>query len=377
MIIGVPRETHRHEHRVGLNPFAVSRLVRQGHSVVVESGAGQAAHFTDENYKQSGARIVYSGEEAHKRADLVCSVGLISPDEVDQIGRGSTICAFHHLAVASRETIQRLTALEATVVGYEIIEDARGDRPVLIPMSDMAGQMAVNLGAHYLQNEEGGRGILLGNVSGIPPATVVILGAGTAGHAAARQALAHGAHVIVIDMDPAKLRLLHREFSGGVVTVLAGFDRLERYTAIADVLIGAVLIPGGRAPFLITEKMVQGMKPGSFICDLSIDQGGCVETSRPTSIADPVFKKHGVIHYCVPNMTANVARTASRALAHGALPYVMAIASRGLEQALRDTPGLAAGLYMLRGKLVNATVGEIHDIPSLPWERALEGGAGS
>ncbi|MGD8376499.1 MAG: alanine dehydrogenase, partial [Acidobacteriota bacterium] len=172
MIIGVPRETHRHEHRVGLNPFAVSRLVRQGHSVVVESGAGQAAHFTDENYKQSGARIVYSGEEAHKRADLVCSVGLISPDEVDQIGRGSTICAFHHLAVASRETIQRLTALEATVVGYEIIEDARGDRPVLIPMSDMAGQMAVNLGAHYLQNEEGGRGILLGNVSGIPPATV-------------------------------------------------------------------------------------------------------------------------------------------------------------------------------------------------------------
>ncbi len=358
MVIGVPRETHRLEHRVGLTPFGVARLTEHGHTVVVERRAGDAAHFKDLDYERAGAQIVYSSEEAYLRADVVCRVGQLSADEIELVRHGSVICGFHHVAVATRAEIERLMNLEATLVGYEVIRDRHGDLPVLIPFSEMAGQMAVHLAAHYLQNEAGGRGVLVGNVPGVPPPTLVVLGAGTAGHAAARQGIASGAHVIVMDADLRKLATLHREFGGQVTTVVATEDRLRKFTSIADVVIGAVLIPGARAPFLVTEAMVREMKPGSVVIDISIDQGGCVETSRPTTLANPTYVVHDVVHYCVPNMTANIARTASRALANAALPYLSAIAGRGLDGALRDDPGLAEGVYMYRGHMVRAGVAQ-------------------
>lgn len=363
MIIGVPKETHRHEHRVGLNPFAVSRLTRQGHEVLIERAAGETSRFADRDYEKQGGKIVFSTEEIYGRADVVTRVGVIASDELDVLKRGSIICSFHHLAVAPRRTIDRLMELEATLIGYEIIRDRHGDLPVLIPFSEMAGQMAVSIAAHYLQNEEKGRGVLIGNVTGVPPPTVLILGAGTAGHAAARQALATGAHVIVLDADLRKLRRINHEHAGKIVTAVPGMDRLEKYTTIADVVIGAILIPGGRAPFLVTEEMVRAMKPGSVVVDVSIDQGGCIETSRPTSIADPTFVVHDVVHYCVPNMTANVARTASRALANAALPYLMELAGNGLETTLRRDPDMARGVYLYRGRLVNRRTAETHAIP--------------
>jgi alanine dehydrogenase len=371
MIIGVPRETHRHEHRVGLTPLAATRLVQHGQTVLVEKEAGLTAHFSDREYQQGGAQIVYDTEEVYKRADMICRVSVISPQELDLLKPDVTICGFLHLAVASREMASRLMDLRTTLIGYEIIRDLYGDLPVLVPFSEMAGQMSVHIAAHYLQNEVGGRGVLIGNVTGVPPATVLILGAGTVGSAATRQALASGAHVIIMDAELAKLRALNSEFAGQVVTVMGDLDRLEKYTAIADVVIGAVLIPGSRAPFVVTENMVKAMKPGSVIIDVSIDQGGCVETSRPTTLDHPTFITHGVVHYCVPNMTANVARTASRALSAAGIPYIMDMSGRGLEGALRNNFGLAAAVYMYKGIMVNEGSGATLGIPTTPLHKLL------
>ncbi len=354
MLIGVPRETGRHERRVALTPWAVGHLTRLGHAVLVEAGAGNGALFTDREYEEAGAKIVYSRDEAFKRADLVCGVAVVTVGELDLLKAESVLCGFHHLAVVPRATVDRLRGLRVTTVDYELVEDEDGGRPLLTPMSEMAGEMAVFVAAHYLQNSEGGRGILLGAVPGIAPPTVVILGAGTVGRAAALRAQAIGAHVIVMDDRIEKLRALKRWVGQQIVTQLATPDRLERYTAIADVLIGAILIPGARAPFLVTEDMVRGMRAGSVIIDVSIDQGGCVETSRPTTLDNPTYTLHDVVHYCVPNMTANVARTASRALSDVLLAPVSAMAAHGIEAALRTEPGLAAGVSLFRGEVVHA-----------------------
>jgi alanine dehydrogenase len=374
MFIGVPRETHRLEHRVGLSPYAVSRLSHYGHTVIVEKEAGLTARFSDSEYEAVGAQIVFSSEEAYKRADLICRVGVLSKEELDLLKPGLIICAFHHLAVTPREDVERLSELETTIIGYEIIEDQQGGHPILAPMSEMAGQMAVHVAAHYLQNSAGGRGILLGNVPGVAPPTVLILGAGSVGYTAARHALASGAHVIVVDEDLTKLRTLSRDFAGQVVTAVAGMKQLGRLTSIADVVIGAILVPGAHAPILVTEEMVKAMKVGSVILDLSIDQGGCVETSRPTTLDDPTFIVHDVIHYCVPNMTANVARTASRALANAVLPTLKNVMRNGLGGALADDAGLAAGVYMYKGKMVNEKVGAILGVPTTPLADLVDEG---
>ena len=365
MLIGVPRETHRHEHRVGLTPFLVQRLVGVGHTVYVERGAGDAAHFSDDHFKDAGAQIVYAADEVYQRADMVCRVGLLTAPEIELLRRGSVVCAFHHLAVQPEENVRRLMEMETTLIGYEIIQDAAGMLPVLTPFSEMAGRMVVHLAAWYLQTEAGGRGILLGDVPGVPPPTVLILGAGTVGAAAARDASAMGAHVVVLDDNIAKLRQLAHCCCSRVVTAMATPHLLGHYTRIADVIVGAVLIPGERAPYLITEEMVRGMKSGGVIIDVSIDQGGCVETSRPTPLDAPTFKAHGVIHYCVPNMTANIPRTASRALSGAAYPYLMAIAERGLEDALREDPGLARGVFLYRGQRVQRTAEDTEHPPLL------------
>jgi len=371
MIIGVPREIHRHEHRVGLTPLAAACLIRQGQTVLIEKEAGLTAHFSDRDYQKAGAQIVYDTEEVYKRADIVCRVSMLPPQELNLLKPGTILCGFHHLAIAPRETVTKLMDLHTTLIGYEIIRDIHGELPVLVPFSEMAGQMVVHIAAHYLQNEEGGRGVLIGNVTGVPPATILVLGAGTVGSTAARLALASGAHVIVFDADLSKLRAMSRELGRQAVTVMGGLDHLERYTSIADVVIGAVLVPGARAPFIFSEEMVKAMKPGSVIIDVSIDQGGCVATSRPTTLDRPTFVMHHVVHYCVPNMTANIARTASRALANAAIPYVAELSSRGVEEILRADPGLAAGVYMYKGKVVKEGIGSTLGIPAQPLAQLL------
>jgi alanine dehydrogenase len=304
-------------------------------------------------------------------------VGRPSTAELDLLKPGGVILAFQHLAVIPRENIDRFMELESTLIGYEIIQDASGDFPVLNPFSEMAGQMAVPLAAHYLQTEKGGRGILIGNVPGVPPATVLILGAGTVGRAAARSALGDGAHVLVVDDDLAQLRALSRELIGRPHTAIATEERLARYSEIADVVIGAVLVPGERAPYLITEEMVGNMKPGSVIIDVSIDQGGCVETSRPMTLERPTFVQHGVVHYCVFNMTSNVPRTASRVLTNAALPYLKAVAQKGVIQALRDDPALAGGVFLYEGQMVHPALGEHFGIASTPLADLLGEEAGA
>jgi alanine dehydrogenase len=374
MLIGLPRETRRHEHRVGLNPFAVSRLTEAGHTVLVEKNAGADSHFTDRNFTDVGGQIVYDAEEIYQRSDLMCGVSVRSVDEIERVKPGSILASFQHLAVASRAAVKRLMELETTVIGYELIRDAKDNLPVLYPISEMAGRMAVYTAAHLCQNESGGRGILLGSIPGVAPATVLILGAGTVGRTAAKQALAVGAHVIILDTDLTKLQEINEYLESRAVTIVGGSVRLERYTSFADVVIGAVLVPGARPPLLITEEMVRAMKNGSVIIDASIDQGGCVETSRPTTLGDPVFMAHGVLHYCVPNMTSNIARTASRALASAALPYLVSLAGKGLDTALLEDPGLAEGVLIYRGRLVNQQVGEALGIEAEPIAGLLKGG---
>ncbi len=371
MVIGVPKEIHRQENRVGLSPFAVSKLTAEGHTVYVEKGAGVAAHFTELDFEAAGAQIVYGPEEPYHRADLVCRVSRPSTEELDLLKPGGVIIAFQHLAVIPRENVDRFIELKTTLIGYEVIEDETGDFPVLNPFSEMAGQMAIPLATHYLQTTKGGRGILIGNVPGVPSATVLIIGAGTVGTAAARSALGDGAHVLVVDDDMARLRALSRELMGRPHTAIATDDRLSRYSEIADVVIGAVLLPGERAPHLITEEMVKKMKQGSVIIDVSVDQGGCVETTRPTTLDRPTFLQHGVVHYCVPNMTANVPRTASRVLANCALPYVKALAKKGLRATLLDDRALARGVFTYEGQMVHRGLGEHFGIPSTPLEDLL------
>jgi alanine dehydrogenase len=375
VIIGVPHETERLEHRVGLTPFAVARLVAQGHVVVVERGAGAEARFKDSHYTEAGAEIVYTAEEIYKRADLVCQVGGVPRGRLDLLKRGSLLCGFHHLAVAPRPMLEKLMALEATLIGYEIVADENGDRPILLPMSDLAGQMAIHVAAELLQIQAGGRGILLGNTPGVPAATVLILGAGQVGTVAARLAAALGAHVLVMDADLRKLQRLSAAVHGRVETALMGEVQLARFVGFADVLIGAVLNPGERTPFLVSEAMVRSMKAGSVIVDVSIDQGGCVETSRPTMLDQPTYRVHDVVHYCVPNMTSDIARTASRVMSDAAMPYLLEIAERGLEAALSRDAGLARGLYLYRGRPVHDAVAELMGVPCEPLGSLLPRGS--
>jgi alanine dehydrogenase len=364
MYIGVPKEIHRHEHRVGLTPFAVSQLCAEGHTIFVEQGAGDEAFFSDRDFEEAGARIVYGREEPYHRSDLVCRVSRPSTEELDLLKPGGVIAAFQHLAVIPDENMARFMEADSTLIAYELIQDETGDFPVLNPFSEMAGQMAIPLAAHNLQAERGGRGILIGNVPGVPPATVLILGAGTVGTMAARSALGDGAHVLVVDDDMHKLRTLSRELIGRPVTAICTEERLARYSAIADVVIGAVLVPGERAPYLLTEQMVKDMKDGSVIIDVSIDQGGCVETSRPMTLEQPTFVQHGVVHYCVGNMTANVPRTASRVLTNVALPFVKAVAKAGVAGAIKNDTALASGICLFKGKMVNRALGEHFGLPT-------------
>jgi alanine dehydrogenase len=351
--IGIPKETPRYEHRVGLTPFGVSKLSSLGCEILVERDAGRESHFSDQDFTGAGALVVYDADEIWGRADLVCKVAPISEQEAHVLRPGATVCGFQHVSVMSAETLRALADRQATLLAYEAVENAHGTHPIRRALSEVAGQMVLPWAAYLLQHEQKGRGLVLGNVPGIAPSTVVILGAGALGWTAARRAIALGAHVIVLDDDLAQLRRAMDHGCENAVTAVTTERNLSRFIPIADVVIGAAAARRGRAPFLVSESMVRGMKPGSVILDLAIDEGGGVETSRPTTLQDPTFQEHGVTHFCVPNLTSNAPRTASRALALATISYLSRIAEAGLEGALRLDPGLARGVAMYRGKVVH------------------------
>jgi alanine dehydrogenase len=371
MIIGVPLERDPTENRVSLTPAGTRTLVHAGHVVVVESGAGRLSRFADDEYGAAGAHLVFDREEVFGRADLVMKVTGLQPRELALLRERQIVFGFHHLAAVTREHLNALLRRGVTLIGFEITEDASGDVPILHAMSEIAGQLAVTVAAHRLQTRGGGRGILLGGSTGIPPAHVVILGAGVAGTWAARTALGNGAQVTLLDTRLGALRRAEEIFGRRVVTEVAHLFSIIRGVSYADVLVGAILQRGERTPHAVTRAMVGGMKQGAVIIDVSIDQGGCVETSRPTTLEDPVFVEQGIIHYAVPNMASAVARTASLALTYAALPFVRTLADLGLEAALAREEGLARGVYAYRGTLVSAGVARAFGMRSDPLASVL------
>jgi alanine dehydrogenase len=349
MNIGILKEDPRRERRVVLTPAGVQALMSSGHQVFVEKNAGEASHFSDEKYQAVGGSIVYSSDEVFGRSNLLLKISSLTESDCQKLVDSQTIFSFLHLAVAPTKVMDVLLQKRICAVGYELIEDENGDLPILQIMGEIAGQMTSNIAARFLESHNSGRGIVMGGITGIPPATVVIIGAGTVGQAAARMALGTGAEVIVLDKDLSRLRSLENRFNYRVMTSLANEYNIRKSLQFADVVIGAVLIKGERAPHVVTEDMVKSMKPGSIIIDVSIDQGGCFATSRPTTLESPTYVWHDVIHYCVPNMPANVSRTATFGLTNALLPYLQLIALKSLDGALRENHGLVQGVCTFKG----------------------------
>jgi len=356
--IGIPVERSSSERRVALTPAGVERLVRRGNRVFVERWAGQGAGFTDDEYVKAGAQLSYSAEEVYGRADLLLKVLSPTPDEIALLPIGKMLMSFLQPGVMPRQGFHDLLERRLFAVAMELIEDRPGNAPILTAMSELAGPMSIQIAAHLLLSSGGGRGVLLGGAPGIPPAVVVILGAGAVGTTAARTALGNGAQVVVLDRDLERLRQIDSRFGPAVTTMFADARNVGRASAFADVMIGAAAIRGDRTPMVVTEEMVRKMRPGSVILDLSIDQGGCVEGIRPTSIAEPTYIRHDVVHYAVANMPANVARTATYALTNVILPYAREIAAQGIEAACAADHGLRRGCVTASGKCLRPRLAE-------------------
>ncbi len=350
MYVGIPKERRPFEYRVGLPPAGVRLFAEHDHPVYVERGAGEGAGFSDDDYIQAGATIAYSLEEVYGRADLVLKFARPTKEELEMMHPGQAVAGFLHLAAARQDKIDRMLRLEITAIAYEQVEEENGYRPILTPLSQIGGRMAMQVAARLLQNDHGGRGILLGGVAGVPSAEVVILGAGNVGTTAAEAFTAAGAHITILDVDLRRLQQVQARVHAPLVTMLSTPHNIGRAVAYADVLVGAVLVPGQRAPIVVTRQMVAAMKPRSIIIDMSIDQGGCVETSRPTTYASPTYEEEGVIHFCVPNVSGVLGRTATHALYSGAYPYLLAIAEQGLEAAIANVPALEQGLNIYKGE---------------------------
>jgi alanine dehydrogenase len=349
MNFGVIRERGAFDRRVGLTPPIVRRLAGAGNTVWVEAGAGLGAMYSDDEYIRAGAQIAYSPAEVIQRSDLVSKIGRPTQDELGCARPATAIVAFYHMAVADRALLDRIAERSLTAIGCEVIQQDDGSLPVLAAVSEVAGQMTATIAAHLLRSSSGGRGILLGGTPGVPPARVVVLGAGAVGFAAVRRAAAAGARVTAFDRDPAKLRHVMNHVPG-VETCLSDVDAITEAVASADIVIGAILEAGIRTPHIVTRPMVERMKPGSAIIDVAIDQGGCVETSRLTTLAEPTFVHKGVTHFCVPNFTADLGRTSSIAIAQAVLPYLLSLAKYGVEGAIEKCPDLKRGVYSLRGR---------------------------
>lgn len=353
MNIGIPKERRPYECRVGLSPAGVLTLVQEGHHVYVEHEAGSNAGFTDADYEQAGAVIAYAPDEVFGRADLLLKVARPLEDELDMLRPGAMLAGFLHLASARMAKLQVLLDKQITAIAFEQVTAPDGSLPLLRPFSQIGGAMAAQIAARLLQNNWGGKGILMGGVPGVPPAEAVILGAGVVGTYATQTFLGMGAHVTVIDHSLRSLQLLWDRFPH-VVTLISTPRNIERSVAYADVVVGAVLVPGERTPILVTRDMVQSMRPRSVIMDVSIDGGGCVETSRPTTHEHPVYIEEGILHYCVPNMPGAVARTATHAFANAAMPYISLIAGGGLEAVLVN-PSIEAAVNTYKGEIRHLT----------------------
>ncbi|MCU0310746.1 MAG: alanine dehydrogenase [Acidimicrobiales bacterium] len=356
LVVGVPRERKAEEHRVALTPDGVRELSQHGVEVLVEAGAGVDSSIPDDHYRRAGATVIDDPDELWSRAELVCKVKEPLAAEFRHFRPGLVLFTYLHLA-AYPAVADALVAGGVTAVGYETVTDRHGALPLLAPMSEVAGRMSIQVGAHLLERHNGGRGVLLGGVPGVRPAQVAVLGAGTVGWNAAWMAAGLQAEVQLLDRDIDRLRQADHIQMGRITTLTSNRGVVERIVAEADLVIGAVLVPGGRAPTLVTEEMVAGMKAGSVIIDIAIDQGGCVETSRETTHADPVFEDHGVLHYAVGNMPGAVPHTSTRALTNATLPYLVALARLGPAAAVREDAGLAAGVNVAGGTVVNPAVG--------------------
>jgi alanine dehydrogenase len=357
MKIGVPKEIKVHEYRVGLVPAAVRELVAAGHEVLVERAAGSGVGFDDAAYEAVGARIAADARAVFAAADLVVKVKEPQLVECAMLRPGQVLFTYLHLA-ADRPQAEALMRSGAHAIAYETVTARDGSLPLLTPMSEVAGRMSVQVGATLLHKSAGGRGMLLGGVPGVAPAKVVILGGGVSGTAAAEIACGMRADVTVIDKSLPRLRELDGLFGGRLKTVFSTAASIETAVASADLLIGAVLVPGAAAPRLVTRAMIKAMRPGAVVVDIAIDQGGCIETSRPTTHADPTYVEEGVVHYCVTNMPGAVAQTSTLALNNATLPYVRALANDGFEAACGKDPGLAAGLNVSQGRIVHSAVAE-------------------
>lgn len=355
MNICIPRERRDTEYRVGLTPAGVKLLTQAGHVCYIEHDAGVGSGFSDYDYQLAGARIAYRGDEVYGRADLLLKVSRPTVEEFEWLREGSILAGFLHLASARPDKVQALLDDKITAIGYEIIQDANGNLPVLKTISQVAGRMIPQVAAMLSQNNYGGKGILLSGVPGVPAANVAILGAGTLGQNAARTFLGMGATVHLLDHDLSRLQIVeqHLAHMGGLITMVSHDFNVEKVCKFADVLVGAVYVPGARSPILVTREMVQTMRPRSLIMDLSIDQGGCVETSRPTTHSKPTYLDEDVLHYCVPNMTGVLGRTATHALNNATWPFVTLIADLGLDIAIQQSPALAKGIYTHQGEIVN------------------------
>jgi alanine dehydrogenase len=350
--IGVPRELAPGESRVALAPHAVYELTRAGHRVLVGAGAGEASSIADEQYEEAGAVVVGEAGRVYEKSELVVKVYGPVEEEYDLLREGLILFSFLSLPV-NPSLMQALLDSRCVAVAMETIRDARGRLPVLAPMSEIAGRLTPQIGAHYLQHQSGGRGILLGGSVGVRPGRVVILGCGIVGSAAARVSSGLGARVVVVDRDLDRLRHLEELGLRGVATLAASTMAIKDAALEADLLIGAILVVGARTPALVDRATVEGMKEGSVIVDVDVDQGGCVETSRPTTLEDPTFVEAGVIHYCVKNVPAAVPITATRALSNALLPYVREVAGRGLADAVNSDPGLGRGVAVAEGRVVD------------------------
>ena len=367
MLIGSPKEIKNHEHRIGLVPSSVSALVNQDHEVIIEKKSGMAIGYTDEDYIRAGASIADSAEEVFAKADMIVKVKEPQPNECKMLRENQVLFTFLHLAPDPVQA-KGLMDSKCTAIAYETVTDFCGHLPLLSPMSEVAGKMATQVGAWMLEKNQGGRGVLLGGVPGVSPAKVTILGGGIAGTSAAKVAVGMGADVTIVDINVGRLRELDDLFRGTIKTSFSTKDTIESLALDSDLLIGAVLVVGSSAPKLITRETVEKMMKGSVLVDIAIDQGGCFETSKPTTHQDPYYDVDGVMHYCVTNMPGAVARTSAKALNNVTLPYVMKIANQGVIESLKKDPHLKNGLNVYKGSITHNVVARDLKLNFVPFE---------
>ncbi|MEO7252426.1 MAG: alanine dehydrogenase [Arenimonas sp.] len=370
MLIGVPKEIKNHEYRIGLTPAGARELVANGHQVIVQRDGGKSIGLTNEMYQKAGAQIVDGAEEIFARADMIIKVKEPQPNECKMLRRGQILYTYLHLAPDPDQT-KALIASGCTAIAYETVTDRNGGLPLLAPMSEVAGRMSIQAGAHALEKAQGGSGVLLGGVPGVKPAEVLVIGGGVVGINAARMAMGMNAHVTILDRSLNRLKELDELYGDRLTTIYSNHDAIEERLPDADLVIGAVLVPGAAAPKLISREQLKLMRPGSVLVDVAIDQGGCFETSKATTHQNPTYEVEGIIHYCVANMPGGVARTSTFALTNATLPFAVQLANKGYKQALLDDPHLMNGLNVHEGKVTYEAVARDLGYPFVPAREAI------